>query len=223
MRAAHPLGRQTHGTLKSRSMWLTVVKLRGYANGRKIISIHKTSGCFHKTSEGSSYLAIIRGKRERAREMVNWPFPDGIAFNLYYRVLQGTRRLEKSDKAGSNATVNLHFCAYINKKGIHVLWSGSTWKGLCWCLYWSSVGEERFTYSLLTGCWLHLYRPWAQFWRNIIASYNIYSYTVERHAGYALLHMLQYWQTHLIERPRFSGIKTLDSHVSIYHHHLIKA
>lgn len=70
-------------------------------------------------------------QRERERKMAVWPFPDGIAFNPYYRVLLGTCRLETSDKLGSNATVNLHLYVFINKKGTRALWSGSTWRGLC--------------------------------------------------------------------------------------------
>jgi len=73
------------------------------------------------TRQAAVFLEETRGKlipdnhREGggARKMANWPFLDGIAFNPYYRVLQGTGRLERSDKPGSNATVNLHFEAYI--------------------------------------------------------------------------------------------------------------
>lgn len=153
------LGRQTHGAVKNRSKQLTLVKMREYSNGMKSFNIHKTSGCFHKGSEGSLYLAIIRGKRER--KMANWPLPDGIAFNPYYGVLLWTRRLEKSDKPGSNATVNLHFYAYINKKGIQVLWSGSTWRGLWGGLYWSSVGSGTvhiFITYWIAGCTFNW--PW---------------------------------------------------------------
>lgn len=68
-----------------------------------------------------------------------------VAFNPYYRVLLATCRLEKADKPGSNATVKLHFYAYIDKKGIQVLWSGSTWAALM---------------SVLVECWgetLHIF------------------------------------------------------------------
>ncbi len=154
---------------KAGAQWLTLFKMRECSNNMKTINIHKTSGCFYKGSEQSSYLATIRGKGEREGKMANWPFPDSIAFNPYYRVLLGTCRLVKSDKSGSNATVNLHFYVYINKKGIQVLWSGSTWRGLCWWLYWLSVGVEQFTYSLLIrllaassvleeGLYMHLHK-----------------------------------------------------------------
>lgn len=91
------LWRQTHGAPRSRSERLKLVKMREYSNGMKIINIHETSVCVHK---GKSNLAIIRGWRESERKMAHWPFPDGIAFNPYYRVLLGTFRLEKSDKSG---------------------------------------------------------------------------------------------------------------------------
>lgn len=87
--------------------------------------------------------------------MVNWPYPHGIAFNPNYRVLLGPCRLQRPDKSDSNATVNLHLYAYLNKKGIQALWSGSTWKAPCSRLKWSSAETEGFTYS-----WLNETLPW---------------------------------------------------------------
>lgn len=112
IRSDLPLGRQTHGAVKSRSQ----VVCAGQNEGIFKLTYMRQAAAFIKEAGEAPIWQSSGRKRESEREMANWPFPDGIAFNPYYRVLLGTCRLEKSDKSGSNATVYLHFYSYFNKK-----------------------------------------------------------------------------------------------------------
>lgn len=83
----------------SGSQWLNERIFKWHEN---LLTYTRQAAVFIRGKQGKLLSGNYQGKRQR--KTANWPLPNGIAFNPYYGVLLGTRRLEEADKSDSNAT-----------------------------------------------------------------------------------------------------------------------